>query len=387
MTTDGTTTPGDEGPTESGSATTAEPTSGDDGRGTTTAGDGDAATTAPPPDVELDVRWEAPYGTVRNQHHHLGTDVIVGTPRGSFARLSRADGSVVWERSVPGDHGESWTTSALADGRVLFGGGTTFYAVDAETGEMAWQTDVPTQESPSEGTATECVASGGVAMFGFDYELSDGTDRAGLAGVDVATGDLRWQRPHDDMADAFDSWLGVQSLSPAIEGRTVVSGWNNTFWVDIGTGEIGDGTFAAARYDSVRSGDHLYLTRTGNLHAFRITDGTLGEAWTFEPFGRASSAPSVADGTAYFAADDNGLYAVRNGEKQWRAQTSETIRTAPAVTDSWVWAGRSSLSVVDRGTGRKTTSNVDVRPNVLSGHGDTAFVSGAQRTVAYRVRE
>jgi len=373
--------------TSSATAVSTATVSGDDGQPTATSEDGDTGT-EPPLDVEVETRWEAPYGTDKNPHIHHGTDIIVGSPKSSFARLSRADGSVVWELSVPGDHGESWTSSTLADGLVLFGGGTTFYAVDVDTGELAWQTAIPAAASPAEGTTTECVVSGGIALFSFEYTLSDGTNRAGLAGVDVATGELRWQRSHERMTDAFDSWLGVQSLSPAIGGRTIVGGWNTDFWVDIATGAIGDDASAGAKYGSVRSGDHLYLTDYDDLYAYRIANESLTEAWTFEPLGRASSRPKVADGAIYFAADDSGIYAVRNGEQQWRFQASRIIYTAPAVTDSWVWASGSDLSIIDRETGRGTTpSGVTVRPDILSGHGDTAFISSDRRTVAYSVRE
>ncbi len=125
----------------------------------------------------------------------------------------------------------------MSGSQVIVGGGTHLYALDINTGEVNWATEIPAQE-PLHNTTTEIVTSDNVAICGYSYSLENGEDFAGLAGLNVESGEIKWNKTHDEIASTYDSWLGIQSLLPPIGDRVIVAGWNQAFWVNISTGKL-----------------------------------------------------------------------------------------------------------------------------------------------------
>jgi outer membrane protein assembly factor BamB len=189
-----------------------------------------------------------------------------------------------WTVSIPG--GRPLATPAVADGRVFLGGGFgsyDFYALDAETGNVAWQ-----YQTTDDGPTAAVVGDGHVAFNTESCELE----------VLTTAGWAVWKR-----------WLGDPLMSmPAIGGGRVYVAFPDSrgdhqhhlgaFDLDTGrpiwkqrlTGEVITAPVLAE--------GHVYLaTLDGTLYYFRQDSGTL--VWQGPK--NATSAPSVWKGQCYFS--------------------------------------------------------------------------------------
>lgn len=345
-------------------------------------------TTSPetaPLDASAEQLWEVQYTVdTYRQHVYVGRGILLGTLAERFA-LVEIDGSVRWTQSA-GDGSEGVATwPAATEDRVVFADRNTAFALDTATGEIEWQTPLPIESDSPSNVKTQAVVSSGVVLFVFNYEGStENESRAGIAGFDTETGELLWHRSHTELSNNWDAWLGIQSVSPPIGGKTLVGGWNNAFWLNITTGELGANAYARPRYRSVRANGSLYCIDSGRVRAFTISDGNINEDWEFDPLGRASSAVAVAGSQVYMAADDTGIYAVEDGQRVWRYQADNTVQTVPAVSKDTVWAGENKLYMIDRNSGAGQTVTDTISPTAVSAADDMAFVTDAGRTVAYQ---
>lgn len=166
-----------------------------------------------------------------------------------------------YTRSGPAD-----VVPALHDGLVFSGttytssyGGQdpTFFALDADTGQEAWRTQIP-----GELTGAPAVANGTV-YFG----TSDGT----LHALDADTGEERWSL--DTGGDAVTS-------SPAV------------------------------------TDDRVYVAVDGGSGKILAVDAASGkEAWESRSLGTLSSSPTVVDGILYIGSNDDRVYALDAGAR------------------------------------------------------------------------
>jgi outer membrane protein assembly factor BamB len=196
---------------------------------------------------------------------------------------SKDDAVRGWKVTIPGNR--PLATPAVADGLVLLGGGFgsyDFYALDAETGRVAWQYQT-TDDGP-----TAAVVAGGFIAFN--------TESCELEVLTVA-GQSIWKR-----------WLGDPLMSmPA----------------------IGGGRVYVAYPDS--RGDRQHY-----LGAFDLRTGR--ELWKHRIGGEVITAPVLAEGHVYLATLDGTLYCFReDGASVW--QEAKNATSAPCV-----WEGRCYFS-------------------------------------------
>jgi outer membrane protein assembly factor BamB len=181
-----------------------------------------------------------------------------------------------WKVAIPGGH--PLATPAVVDGLVFLGGGFgsyEFYALEAETGCVAWQ-----YQTTDDGPTAAVVGDGHVAFNTESCELEVLT----LAGRAV------WKR-----------WLGDPLMSmPA----------------------LGDGRVYVVFPDS-RGDRHHYLA------AFDLRSGR--ELWRQRLGGEVITAPVLAEGYVYLATLDGTLYCFRQacGTMAW--QGSKNATSAPVV--------------------------------------------------------
>jgi outer membrane protein assembly factor BamB len=106
--------------------------------------EGDAWTIADPTGLDADV------GAAPNLFEVDGAEAVgVGDKAGAYRALDRATGEVLWERQVTegGPQGGIMASAAVADGTVFVasndaGQDAALVALDVDTGEEAWRTDV-----------------------------------------------------------------------------------------------------------------------------------------------------------------------------------------------------------------------------------------------------
>jgi outer membrane protein assembly factor BamB len=189
-----------------------------------------------------------------------------------------------WVVTIPGRR--LLATPAVVDGRVFLGGGFgsyEFYALDADTGRLAWQ-----YQTTDDGPTAAVVGSGYIAFNTESCEL------------EVLTTDGRavWKR-----------WLGDPLMSmPALGGGRVY-----------------------VAYPDSRGDHHHYLA------AFDLRTGR--QEWRQRLAGEVITAPVLADGHIYLATLDGALYCFRQdgGQLVWREDKNAT--SAPVV-----WKGQCYFS-------------------------------------------
>jgi len=302
-----------------------------------------------------------------------------GDPGGVYA-LDTATGEQRW-----GFEPEGYVTSAPAVvDRTLYVGtwARQFYAMDAESGEVLWQTDVGHRL----GTSSPVVA-GGTVFVGTEGdgplvvsgpEDEEEFEAGALVALDVDTGEEQWR--YDD----FDERANVSS-SPAYADGTVYVGGENAngsgstlYALDAATGGVEWERNLRGHQElspTVADGTVYYVGRpetddpSGRLYAL---DEATGETAWQTPIDDVSlrSSPAIADGTVYVAASTSTacpavggqestctpsqsgtLYAIDagNGEQRWTASIRSDVRSAPAVTGEMVYVGcNGGVSAVTR---------------------------------------
>jgi outer membrane protein assembly factor BamB len=194
------------------------------------------------------------------------------------------DGAVRgWKVTIPGNR--PLATPAVADGRLFLGGGFgsyDFYALDAQTGRVAWQ-----YQTTDDGPTAAVVGDGHVVFNTESCELE----------VLTTEGRPVWKR-----------WLGDPLMSmPALGGGRVYV------------------AFPDSRGD-----------RRRYLAAFDLRTGR--ELWRRPIGGEVITAPVLAEGHVYLATLDGTLYCFRqDGAPVWQEPKNAT--SAPVV-----WQGRCYFS-------------------------------------------
>jgi outer membrane protein assembly factor BamB len=189
-----------------------------------------------------------------------------------------------WKVTLPGGH--PLATPAVVGGRVFLGGGFgsyEFYALDAETGQLAWQ-----YQTTDDGPTAAVVGDGFVAFSTESCELE----------ILTTEGRPVWKR-----------WLGDPLMSmPALGGSRVY-----------------------AAYPDSR-GDHRHY-----LAAFDLRTGR--ELWKQALNGEVITAPVLAEGHVHLATLDGTLYCFcqLDGTPVWQGARNAT--SAPVV-----WKGQCYFS-------------------------------------------
>ena len=242
----------------------------------------------------------------------------------AFLALDAETGDTLWDYREFGERENIDSSPAVADGTVYFGGETSLYALDAESGEEVWTRDIPTHVDSSPAVADGRVYYGGPSE-------SDSGPPAQLQAVDAESGETLWTAGIDDVS---------LRTSPAVmDGTVYVAASSSRVCMGVGGGE------------STCHG----VTR-GQVYAIDAESGD--EQWTAEIKTDTRSSPAVVDGTIYVGCRD-GLSAVTtDGGSAWRVSFESDredppyVKSSPAVADGYVFVGASdgrlrAISAVD----------------------------------------
>lgn len=252
-----------------------------------------------------------------------------------------------------------------------------FYAIDARSGEVRWQTAIPVREDRGDTTPVSApIIAGGTVYVG--------TSSGHLLALDANTGDTIWSHHVPGTADT------VIGASPALRSGTLYVGVAGSsadvVAVDATTGErkwtYEDGDRASWSSPTVR-GDYVYVglaspTFEGASVVVALERESGEITWKFEHRGRRSSTPLVVGDRVVFGSGDGRLYSVdaRTGAFDWATRLSEGARIpAPPSTDgNRVYVGDEGhrVSAIDLGTGdvvwrSDLESTVDTTPALADG--------------------
>jgi Ca-activated chloride channel family protein len=200
--------------------------------------------------------------------------------------FATADGRITgWKTTIPGRR--PLATPAVADGKVFLGGGFgshEFYALDADTGTLAWQ-----YHTKDDGPTAAVVADGLVAFNTESCELE----------VLTVTGQPVWKK-----------WLGDPLMSmPAIAGGRIYMAFPDS------------------------RGDRRHYLASFDLHGGQ-------EHWRSPLIGEIITAPVLTDGHVYVTTLEGTLSCFRqdNGERLWQEPLNAT--SSPVVWNQQCYFSR-----------------------------------------------
>jgi outer membrane protein assembly factor BamB len=232
-------------------------------------------------------------GAITGSPAAVGDDVIVATMGTHAYRLEAATGKQIWSTDVGGETTRSVTVD---DDTAYLGLGGELLAIGLDDGKEHWRTTVG--QSGNVGTPT--IAGDLVyAATGLGGEPAD----AGVAAIDAATGEIRWQYASPErvviytpaVVDGRAYVLGHDRRVVAMEAATGKQLWTKDFEHDL---------------EALPSivGDTLYVV--GNDGPAAALDAATGdERWSVDISG-IPFAPAIAEGYLLVGTDIGHLYAI-----------------------------------------------------------------------------
>jgi len=255
---------------------------------------------APVPPLSL--KWRARTdGAVYSSPVAYKGKVFAGSYGTHFYAINADSGEVAWKFKTGG---EIFSSPAVSDGAVYFGSRDGFvYALDAETGKLLWkhETEGPVVTSP-------VVAEGRVLIGSKDLYLY---------ALNAKTGAREWRNKLPD----YEKYSGIYS-SPAYADGAV-----------------------------------FYAGKNGILYSASVKSG--GRNWAVRFESAVYSSPVIKDGTLYISSYNRTLYSIdaKTGKIQWRKNLGNNLAYAtPSVTSDKLYMGFKSghLKVFNRKDGTET---------------------------------
>ncbi|MGH8937165.1 MAG: PQQ-binding-like beta-propeller repeat protein, partial [Acidimicrobiia bacterium] len=266
-------------------------------------------------------RWRFVTGRLRTLRPGVGQGLVYlslagmeGDGGAEVVAVNSETGTERWRRKVGGEA----NPPPLLRGDVLYVGTDhprLLLALEAGTGEVLWQTDLP---GPVPGTPASGSGLLFVAVPLFADVSGEAEDRSEVIALDPETGGIRWSQ----------TVPGVVSGSPAVANGDVYLGLRD------------------------------FSTGTGTLIALSAETGE--ERWRFTSEGEIAASPTVAEDLVLVAdrpSDrSSNLYAVdaHSGEEQWRGALAGEVAEPAAVEGQVLYlSDRRGLSALELETGQE----------------------------------
>lgn len=248
------------------------------------------------------------------------------------------------------------SSPTVVDGTVYIGT-TNVYAVDADTGEEVWSSEVDVPYTPPDRYSSPTVVGG--RLYGAVY-------------------DTVYALNADSGAEVWSFQVDYITSSPTVVDGTVFVNSEGTYALDADSGEEMWSSETGGRESSPTVVDGtVYLTsKDSNVYALDADDGE--EVWSFRAGTNLNSSPTVVDGTVYIGGgrDDGSVYALdaASGEQVWSFETGDWVTSSPTVADDTVYVGShgNNLYALDADTGEEVWAdtfgdNVISSPTVADG--------------------
>ncbi|WP_049928861.1 outer membrane protein assembly factor BamB family protein [Halopiger goleimassiliensis] len=259
--------------------------------------------------------------------------------------LETDTGDARWTTTIEGDVGGA---PAVANGTVYVSGDGTVYALDAETGDGFWESDV--------GSYTESVATDG------DIVVAVPGDR--LVGIDASSGDLEWETELTSVVNDRDSPV-------LVDDRVVYVHEHTGFVVDAASGDVlwqtedeaVDGPKPAVTDEIAVFVDNeraAHVSESDEAHVRAVSLAEDDGVWETTLQTSVLAPPVVADDRVCLLGMDETLYVLdassgdQVGEAWYRGRTT----AEPAVTSADVFVGH------DRGITALSSGDLDAAADV-----------------------
>lgn len=273
----------------------------------------------------------------------IDTTLYIGNRGGGVYAIDLETGDRRWKSDVPS--GEVWSAPAVVDGLLFVGSRDgSVSAFDATTGDQKWEFTEPDTVQSSPSLANDVLYIG----------ASDG-----IYALDAATGEKQWY---------FDA-NGVLSSPLVVDGTLYAASlYGNVYAIDTATGEEVWSLFANRSVHSsptihegtiyIGAGDRE--ARNGAVFAIDAASGT--EEWRFNGLSdMVRSTPTVANSTVYAGSRDGNVYALDpdSGEEEWTfTELTDRIESSPTIAGDTLYIGSEEgiVFALDAATGEQQWS-------------------------------
>jgi outer membrane protein assembly factor BamB len=298
----------------------------------------------------VDVQWAVP----ANRGDHTASkgspmltpsgDILVADDTGRIQSIA-TDGTTNWSTALSDDDRGSHGTPAIADGTAYVGTyDGVVSAVSVADGEIEWQTDV------GDAAAASPTYHEGRLYVAVEYATPSGT----VVVMDAETGDVEWRddrptdHPHSTVAVDLER---DRFLFGSNDGH--VYAWSFSDRERAWTYDTGGDVKAPI---AVSRGIAVVPSWAETVTAVDVADGT--GLWEFETDDMVMCAPAVHDGTAYVGSHDGNVYAIdlATGEEEWSTPVNGWVTGSVTATNEHVLAGSydANLYALDRADGSVT---------------------------------
>jgi len=239
--------------------------------------------------------------------------VLFGSRDGSLYAVDAESGSELWRYAT---EGQIWSSPAAADGTVFVGGADgSLHAVDLATGESRWRYDTEGRSLASAEFGFDRRTIQSSPAVG-DGRVFFGSRDGFVYAVDAQTGALAW---------SFDQEVSWCITSPAVDGGVVYAGSSDGLFAQALDAESGEELWRTATEFRVFaspavSGETVLVADHAGV-LFALDRRTGEEQWRFRAGQAMQSSPVVADGVVYVGSDDGFVYAIAGtaGQSSYRA--------------------------------------------------------------------
>jgi len=266
------------------------------------------------------VKWQKSFDEDAYFPVFAGDTLYIGTASGKLLALDPDSGEARWVFAA--ETGPILAV-ALSDGLIYFGGGDkSFYAVEAQTGTLAWSFE----------TDSSVWSSSPLIMDGRVYF---GSEHGTVYCLDLPTHQVVW---------TFKAASGVLSQMAGDSQHLYVPTQNDLYALDAASGSEAWSASTPDKWNEPAVANGVVYAGNGNLQFMALDAETGKEHWVFTaPFSQWSewSAPVVTGDAVYVGYSNNIMYSlkVETGEEQWHFQTEDWATTAPVLTDGVLYFG------------------------------------------------
>lgn len=287
------------------------------------------------------VRWQVKAGSSLMTPPLVADGMLYsGSFSGKLHALNAETGEQVW---VADGFGHLESTGAIAGDQIVSGGfGRLVRALDRNTGGERWsfKTDYPIQGAP----------------LIVENRVYIATDRAVYA-LDLESGQLAWKIA----TGSEEAYMGAPAYD---DGVIYTTGGKLLLALDAHTGKELWRVEKTDPFLSLAVADQLVYVGSWDHHLYAFDQATGEERWKFKTGGEVLTPPAVDDGAVYAGSLDQMLYALdgQTGELRWSFETGDRFVSAPLivgdviyVTDSnhEVRSGPRHLYALDAATGEQ----------------------------------
>lgn len=266
------------------------------------------------------VKWQKSFDEDAYFPVFAGNALYIGTASGKLLALDPDSGEERWVFAAASG---PILAVALSDGLIYFGAGEkSFYAVEAQTGTLAWSF-----ESDSSVWSSSPLIMDGRVYFG--------SERGTVYCLDLETHRVVW---------TFKVASGVLSQMAGDSERVYVPTQNDLYALDAVSGSEVWSASTPDKWNEPAAANGVVYAGNGNLQFMALDAETGKERWVFTaPFSQWSewSAPVVTEDAVYVGYSNNTMYSlnIETGEEQWHFKTEDWATTAPVLSDDALYFG------------------------------------------------